>query len=155
MKRKRKRGRNKGKRTFRRAVTEESRAENGFHVSRWRGFGEGGFVSLSSRVEKVFQTSYGGVGNGWGPWKPIPSPLCVNTESLAAIKAIPARYLTAFKMARSCESIKTPSFAPVVFHFPPFHIDFRATMKFQRGPLCSLRRPREGEEGEEEGEKNK
>lgn len=84
-----------------------------------------------------------------GPWKPIPPPLCVNTESLAAIKAIPARYLTAFKVAQSCESANTPSFADVVFHFPPFHIDFRGTMKFlktgavvQLAPIKRRRRRR-------------
>lgn len=134
MKRKRKRGRNKGKRTFRRSVTEESRAENGFHVSRWRDTGR---TFLSSRV-KSFSDLLQRPGHGWGPWKPIPPPLCVNTESLAAIKAIPARYLTAFKMVQSCESAKTPSFHDVVFHFPPFHIDFRGTMKFLTEAVVQL-----------------
>lgn len=102
------------------------------------GYGEdSGRTFLSSRV-KSFSDLLQRPGHGWGPWKPIPPPLCVNTESLAAIKAIPARYLTAFKMVQSCESAKTPSFHDVVFHFPPFHIDFRGTMKFLTEAVVQL-----------------
>lgn len=87
--------------------------------------------------------------------EPIPSVLCVNTESLAAIKAIPTRYLTAFKGGSGTPLPSTSLSAPsatehrrlsllplslslsnVVFHFPPFHIDFRGTMKFQRGTVA-------------------
>lgn len=116
------------------------RVTRGKWVSRvtMEGYGEdSGRTFLSSRV-KSFSDLLQRPGHGWGPWKPIPPPLCVNTESLAAIKAIPARYLTAFKMVQSCESAKTPSFHDVVFHFPPFHIDFRGTMKFLTEAVVQL-----------------
>lgn len=81
--------------------------------------------SEGSRVKKFSQTSYGGLRNGWGPWKASPGSLCVNTESLAAIKAISAWYLTAFKVAQSSASFehrytKTPFFSISFFIFHLF-----------------------------------
>lgn len=62
--------------------------------------------SEGSGVKKFSQTSYGGLRDGWGPWKASPGSLCVNTESLTAIKAISAWYLTAFKVAQSSASFE-------------------------------------------------
>lgn len=79
--------------------------------------------------------------HGWVLEKAIPMVLCVNTESMPVIKAIPTRYLTAFKVAQSSASSSARRLSPslgLVFHFPPFHIDFRGTMKFQRG-RCAAR----------------
>lgn len=81
--------------------------------------------SEGSRLKKFSQTSYGGLRDGWGPWKASPRSLCVNTESLTAIKAISAWYLTAFKVAQSRASFehrytKTPSFSISFFIFHLF-----------------------------------
>lgn len=81
--------------------------------------------SEGSRGKKFSQTSYGGLRDGWGPWKASPGSLCVNTESLAAIKAISAWYLTAFKVAQSSASFehrytKTPFFSISFFIFHLF-----------------------------------